>query len=499
MDLLLNLLGGFSQALTPTNLMYCFMGVALGTFIGVLPGLGALIGISVLLPVTYYLPPDAAIIMLAGIYYGGEYGGSISAILINVPGTPSSAVTAIDGNQMARQGRAAQALLATAVASFVGGSLGITLMTLFSSAIASFALSFTSWDYFAVMLLGLVASASVATGAPLKGIVAVILGVLLGTIGTDVSTGVQRYTMGYPELIGGLSLVALAMGLFGISEMISSAGQYLSARTRQRIRIRDMLPERAEVRRSVLPAIRGSSLGSLLGALPGAGATISAFLAYVLEKRLSPRPESFGKGAIEGVVAPESANNAAAQTAFIPTLTLGIPGSATMALILGALMIHGIPPGPRLMTDNADLFWTLVASFWIGNLFLLVLNIPLVGLWVRLLQIPYRFLFPSIVCLICVGVYAINLNVTDIYIVLVIGALGYAMRVTGFEAAPLLMGFILGPLMEEHLRRALQLSRGDLSAVFNSPVSTLCIVLTVSLIVGPSLSRYLRGRRTRLQ
>ncbi len=492
MEMLLNLAGGFATVITPENLFYCFLGVALGTFIGVLPGLGAMLGISLLLPVTYYLTPEAAIIMLAGIYYGGEYGGSISAILINVPGTPASAVTSIDGNRMARQGRAAVALFSAAVASFIAGSIGIALMTLFAPAIARFALTFNSADYFAVMLLGLAASASVARGSALKAVVAVVFGVLFGTIGTDVSTGVQRYTLGYPELIGGIGLVVLAMGLFGMAEVTSSAGRIGSRRGAQRIRLRDMLPARAEVIRSVLPVLRGSALGSVLGALPGTGPTIASFMAYSLEKKVARQPERFGQGAIEGVVAPESANNAAAQTAFIPTLTLGIPGTATMALILGALMIHGIPPGPELTTRNADLFWALIASFWIGNLFLLILNIPLVGLWVKLLHIPYRLLFPAIICLICVGVYSISLNPFDIFLVLIIGLMGYGMRVSGFEAAPFLMGFILGPLMEENLRRALQLGRGDPAVLVQGPIAAICVALALLLLVMPVLSHLLR-------
>lgn len=495
MDILTALLGGFAEAITLTNLMYCFLGVALGTFIGVLPGLGAMIGISLLLPVTYYLEPHSAIIMLAGIYYGGEFGGSIASILINVPGTPSSAVTCIDGNQMTKKGRAAVALFVTAIASFIGGSIGIVLMTLFSPLIADFALSFKSEDYFAVMLLGLVASASVARGSALKGLVAVLLGVLVGTVGTDVSTGVQRFTLGFPELVTGVNLVILAMGIFGLAEVVSSAGNTLPPTGDQHVRMRDMLPTRNEARRSTGPVARGSALGSLLGALPGAGPTLSAFLAYSFEKRLSREPEKFGTGIVEGVAAPESANNSAAQTAFIPTLTLGIPGTATMALILGALMIHGIPPGPKLMTEHADLFWTLVASFWIGNLFLLILNIPLVTIWVRLLKIPYRLLFPSIICFICVGVYSVSLNPFDIFLVIAIGLLGYGMRVAGYEAAPFLMGFILGPLMEEYLRRALLLGRGDVTVLVQSPVAAVCLATTSLMLLWPLVGEHVRRLR----
>jgi len=495
MELLSSVAGGFAQAVSLTNLFYCFVGVSLGTLIGVLPGIGPMLGIALLLPVTFYLPPDAAIIMLAGIYYGGEYGGSITSILVNLPGSASSAVTCIDGYQMAKKGRAAVALYVTAVASFIAGTTGILLMTLFSPVIAEFALSFTSVDYFSVMLLGLLASSSVGRGSPLKSVGALVVGVLFGIVGTDVNTGIQRYAMGFPELITGISIVAIAMGLFGLPEVISGSGDGEERIKVGKVRLRDMLPTREEVRRSTMPVVRGTSLGSLLGALPGTGVTISAFLAYSIEKRVSRTPEIFGTGAVEGVAAPESANNAAAQTAFIPTLTLGIPGSATMALILGALMIHGIPPGPQFMTDHGDLFWALVASFWIGNLFLLVLNIPLVGIWIKLLEVPYRYLFPSIICLICVGVYSVSLNVFDVWLVLGIGVLGYAMRLTGFDAAPFLMGFILGPLMEENLRRALLLNRGDFSVFVTHPISLTCLIITVLLLLWPLIGRGLRRLR----
>ncbi|WP_233495447.1 tripartite tricarboxylate transporter permease [Rhodosalinus halophilus] len=488
MELLADLAGGFAVVLTIENLLFCFAGVAMGTFIGVLPGLGAMLGIALLLPVTYYLTPEAAIIMLAGIYYGGEYGGSIAAILINVPGTPSSAVATIDGHAMTKQGRAAVALFVSAVASFAAGSVGIVLMMLFSPLIADFALSFGSVEYFAVLLLGLVGAASVGRASVIKSQLAVILGVLFGTVGTDVSTGVQRFTFGFPEFITGISLVALAMGIFGFAEIVSSTEGSAGAQGKARIRLRDMLPARGEIRASFAPFRRGTALGALLGALPGTGPTIASFMAYSLEKRVARDPTRFGDGAIEGLVAPESANNAAAQTAFIPTLTLGIPGTATMALILGALIIQGIQPGPRLMGENEELFWALIASFWIGNLFLLVLNIPLVGLWVRLVRIPYRFLFPSIVCLISLGVYSIELNIFGVFVVVGTGIVGYAMRVSGIPAAPFLMGFILGPPMEENLRRALMLARGDFTVFVTSPISAICVALAAVALAWPVAS-----------
>ncbi len=493
MDLLAGLAGGFASALTPENLLYCLIGVTMGTFIGVLPGLGAMLGIALLLPVTYYMTPEAAIIMLAGIYYGGEYGGSIAAILINVPGTPSSAVATLDGHAMARQGRAAVALFVSAMASFLAGSVGIVLMTFFAPLIAGFALSFGSVEYFAVMLLGLVGATSVGRGHQLNALIAVVLGVLAGTVGTDVSTGVQRFTLGFPELLTGISLVALAMGIFGMAEIVVTAEKPVSDPTKGRVRLRDMMPTRDEVRRSWAPWRRGTVLGAVLGALPGTGPTIASFMAYSLEKRVSRTPDAFGQGAVEGLVAPESANNAAAQTAFIPTMTLGIPGTATMALILGALIIQGIQPGPRMMAENADLFWTLVASFWIGNLFLLILNIPLVGLWVRLVNVPYRFLFPSILCLISVGVYSVDLNPFGICIVVAMGFLGVGMRMANIPAAPFLMGFILGPLMEENLRRAMLLARGDATVFLTSPISFVCLSLAALALIWPLLRR-LRSR-----
>ncbi|MGY6537116.1 MAG: tripartite tricarboxylate transporter permease [Pararhodobacter sp.] len=494
MDIVNNLAQGLLTVLTVENLLYCLAGVTMGTFIGVLPGLGAMLGIALLLPLTFYLPPEAAIIMLAGIYYGGEYGGSIAAILINVPGTPSSAVACFEGYPMTKQGRAAVALFSSAVASFVGGTVGIVLMVAFAPLIARFALSFGSVEYFAVMALGLMGAVSVARGSQLKALVAVVFGVLLGTVGTDVSTGVQRYTLGFPELITGVSLVALAMGIFGMAEIISSTGRSISGSgSKPGIRMRDMLPERREWRRSAGPVSRGTTIGAILGALPGTGPTIASFMAYSLERKVSPQSAQFGTGTIEGLVAPEAANNAAAQTAFIPTLTLGIPGTATMALLLGALMIQGIPPGPRLMVDHAPLFWALIASFWIGNLFLLALNIPLVGLWARLVHIPYRFLYPAIICLISVGVYSINLNNFDVFVVLVMGLLGFGMRVGGFQAAPFLMGFILGPMMEENLRRGMQLARGDFTVFLQSPVAAACMALIALMLVWPALS-WLRRR-----
>ncbi|MEH6727231.1 MAG: tripartite tricarboxylate transporter permease, partial [Hyphomicrobiales bacterium] len=379
MDILANLALGFSTAATPTNLFYCFAGVFLGTFIGVLPGVGPLAAVAMLLPVSFYLPPETALVMLAGVYYGAEYGGSIASILLNIPGTPSASVTCLDGYPMAQQGRAGVALFITAIASFFGAIFGVIVMVLLSPALAEFALLFGPAEYFSVMVLGLVAASVVSNHGALRGVMMVCLGILLGTVGVDINSGETRFTGGIVELRDGVSLVVVAMGLFGISEVIISARGATRSFATAKISMKQFLPTGAEWLRSFAPALRGASIGSFFGTLPGTGQTVASFVGYALEKRISRNRENFGKGAIEGVVVPESANNAAAQTAFIPTLTLGIPGSATMALMLGALMIHGITPGPRLITERPELFWGLIVSFLFGNLFLLILNIPLIG------------------------------------------------------------------------------------------------------------------------
>jgi putative tricarboxylic transport membrane protein len=483
---------GFPTAFSPENLLYCFFGVFLGTFIGVLPGVGSLAAVALLLPITFYLEPITALVMLAGVYYGAEYGGSTAAILLNLPGTPSSAVTCIDGYAMTKQGRAGVALFTTTIASFVGGSIGILLLIFFAPAIVAFALAFGPAEYFAAMLLGLVGAATIAQGSPLRGLAMVALGLLFGSIGTDIHSGVQRYTMGIPQLYDGISLVVLAMGLFGVSEIIASVRSQAHNPLAHKIRLRDMIPTSEDARRSFLPLVRGAGVGSMFGALPGAGPSIASFLAYALEKRASRRPSRFGKGAIEGIAAPEAANNAAVQTAFIPTLSLGIPGSATMAIMLGALMIHGINPGPQLMIEYPGLFWGLIARFWIGNVLLLVLNIPLIGLWVRLLTIPYKFLYPAILILICVGIYSVRSSVFDIWLVLVLGLVGYGMRLLRFEPAPLLIGFILGPMVEENFRRAMILARGDFLALFQRPVAGTLLAVTIAVILLISWAAFRR-------
>jgi TctA family transporter len=445
--------------------------------------------------VSFYLEPATALILLAGVYYGAEYGGSTASILLNLPGTPSNAVTCLDGYQMARQGRAGVALLTSTLSSFVGGTIGIVLMMGLTPLVVAFAMSITPADYFMVMLFGLIASASVGQGSVIKGIAMVILGVLLGTIGLDQNSAEVRFDFGFTGLSDGLSLVVLAMGLFGVSEVIASVRSGQHGAVTQRVTMRSMLPTRDDFRRSILPTLRGTAVGSFFGPLPGTGPSISSFMAYAVETKVSRDPSRFGRGAIEGVAAPEAANNAAVQTAFIPTLALAIPGTPTMAIMLGALLIHGITPGPRFMTENPDIYWGLIMSFWIGNLLLLVLNIPLIGLWVRILNIPYRYLYPGILCLICIGVFSVSGNPFDIWLVLVFGLLGYGMRLFGFEPAPLLLGFILGPLMETNLRRALLLSRGDFTTLVASPLSATLVAIGVA-VLGWVILRRLRRRAT---
>ncbi|MBF9043738.1 tripartite tricarboxylate transporter permease [Rhodobacterales bacterium HKCCE4037] len=478
-----NILLGFATAMTVENLMYCFVGVFLGTFIGVLPGLGSLAAISMLLPMSFYLEPTTALILLAGIYYGGEYGGSIASILLNLPGTPSAAVTCLDGNPMAKQGRAGVALFVTAIASFVGGSVGVVALMGFGPSIAQLGLSFGPADYFALMLLGLVAAVTVGGGSLVKGLIMVVLGLLLGTAGTDVTSGEFRYTFGFLELRDGVSLVAIAMGLFGIAEVVSSVREAGTRKITEKVTMRSMMPTRADMRRTVGPMARGSSIGGFLGALPGAGTVIAAFLAYATEIRVAKDKTRFGKGAVEGVAAPESANNAAAQTAFIPTLTIGIPGSATMSIMLGALMIHGITPGPLLVTDHPTIFWGLIASFWIGNLFLLVLNIPLIGLWVKVLQFPYKYIYPVVIALICIGVFSMRTSVFDVGLVVIFGGLGYLLQRTGYSAAPLILGFVLGPMLEENLRRAMLMARGDAMRMVSDPVTGSILGLSAAMLI----------------
>lgn len=487
MDLWSNIALGFATAATIFNLSYCFVGVFLGTFIGVLPGVGPLAAVAMLLPVSFYLPPETALVMLAGVYYGAEYGGSIASILLNIPGTPSASVTCLDGYPMARDGRAGVALFMTAISSFFGALVGVVVMVLLSPRLAEFALLFGPAEYFSVMVLGLIAASVVSNSGALRGVMMVCLGILLGTVGIDVNSGETRFTGGLAELRDGISLVVVAMGLFGISEVMVSARGATRSYAGGSVSMRGCLPTAREWGLSIAPALRGSAIGTFFGTLPGTGQTVASFVGYAVEKRVSRRRDKLGTGIVEGVVTPEAANNAAAQTAFIPTLTLGIPGSATMALMLGALMIHGITPGPRLISDHPELFWGLVVSFLFGNLFLLILNIPLIGLWVRLLRVPHYFLYPTVVVLICVGVFSIDNSIFDVWVTLGFGLLGYVLRLFRFEPAPMLIGFVLGPMMEEYFRRAMLLSRGDPGVFIERPGSAALLAIAALLLISTAL------------
>ena len=484
MEFFQNISLGFSVAFGVTNLFYCFLGVLLGTLVGVIPGLGVLAAISMLFPITFGLEPTTALIMLAGIWYGTTYGGSTASILLNLPGTPANAITCLDGYPMARQGRGAVALFMTTVASFFGASVGIILLTLFTPVIAEYALRFGSPEYFSLMLMGVVAASTISSGSAIKGLAMVVLGIIIGLSGMDSQTSTQRFTFGVLGLLEGISLIALAMGVFGVAEIIMSVRRVNNSDIdKETLKLKAIKPTRDDVRRSWFPMIRGSAMGSFFGTLPGTGPSIAAFLSYAIEKRVSRDPERFGKGAIEGIMAPEAANNAADQTAFIPTLSLGVPGSATMALMLGVLMIHGVAPGPQLISDQPELFWGLIMSFWIGNVLLLILNIPLIGLWVRMLTIPYHILFPAVLTFICIGAYTSGFSNLNVWMVALFGALGYLMRIFGFPGAPLLLGFVLGPLMEEHFRRAMLLSRGDFMTFFERPISGVIMALTGLILV----------------
>lgn len=483
METMDGLLFGMQTALQPSVLIYCFAGVFLGTLVGVLPGIGGLATISLLLPVTYHMAPTEAIVMLAGVYYGSNYGGSTASILLNLPGSASSAVACLDGYPMAQQGRAGIALFMTTIASFIGSMIGLALLIAFAPSITEIGFKFGPAEYFAIMLMGLVAASTLSMGAPAKSLAMVVMGLLIGSVGTDVNSGVARFSFDIPELTDAISLVALAMAIFGVSEVVSKVNKVSKTTVKEKITFRSMLPSRAEFKTTIMPMLRGSAVGSFFGALPGTGGSISSFMAYAVEKKVAKDPSRFGTGAIEGVTAPESANNAGAQTAFVPTLTLGIPGDATMALMLGALMIHGIQPGPMMMSEQPEVFWGLIASFFTGNILLLILNIPLVGLWVSILRIPYRALFPTILVLMSLGVYSVNNNVFDVYMVAGLGVLGYFMNIFNFPAAPMLLGFVLGPMVEENLRRALLLSRGDMMTFIERPISASVMAVTALLMI----------------
>jgi TctA family transporter len=482
MELFDNLGLGLETALRIENLFWCFVGVLLGTAVGVLPGIGPIATIALLLPITYTFEPVTAIIMLAGIYYGAQYGGSTTAILINLPGESSAAVTAIDGHEMARNGRAGPALATAAIGSFVAGSVAIVIVALFAPPLAGVALTFGSAEYFSLVVLGLIASIALARGSTIKALAMIFLGLLFGTVGQDIYTGTPRFSFGVRELYSGVNFVSVAVGMFGVAEILRNLE---SERTRELVtqKITGLMPTREDFRRMVAPIARGTLLGSALGILPGAGHVLASFGAYTIEKRFSRHKKEIGHGAIEAVAGPESANNAAAQTSFIPLLTLGVPPHPTMALMLAALTIHGIQPGPTIVDTQPALFWGLIVSMWIGNLFLVVLNLPLIGLWVRMLTIPYRVLFPAIVAFAAIGTFSIALNPWHIFAIAFFGLLGYVLIKLGFEPAPFLLGFVLGPLLEDHLRRALIISRGDPTIFIERPVSAALLLVAAAALV----------------
>jgi putative tricarboxylic transport membrane protein len=483
MDLIQNLGIGFQTALSFQNLLYAFMGTVLGTLIGVLPGLGPVATIAMLLPSIYALDATPALIMLAGIYYGAQYGGSTTAILINVPGESASVVTAIDGYQMARQGRAGAALAAAGLGSFFAGSVATLVVAAFAPPLTELAFKFGPAEYFSLMVLGLIGAVVLASGSLIKAISMIILGLLMGQINTDVISGVPRYSFDIPELTDGIGFVAIAMGVFGFGEIIANLGRPAEHREVFTKDVKGLWPTKDDFKAAWPSVLRGTALGSTLGVLPGGGALLSSFATYTMEKKIAGASGRFGKGDIRGVAGPESANNAGAQTSFIPMLTLGIPPNPVMALMVGAMTIKGIQPGPQVMTSNPELFWGLIASMWVGNLMLIVLNLPLIGMWIKLLTVPYRFLFPAILTFCCIGLYTLNNTNFDVFIAVIFGFIGYVFYKLGCEPAPLLLGFILGPMMEENLRRALLLSRGDWSTFLTRPLSAGLLIASALMIV----------------
>jgi putative tricarboxylic transport membrane protein len=491
MDMFSNLALGFGVALSLQNLALCFAGCLVGTLIGVLPGVGPIATIAILLPITFGLDPVGALIMLAGIYYGAQYGGSTTAILVNIPGEATSVVTTLDGHQMAKQGRAGVALGTAALGSFFAGCVATLFIAALGAPLTKLALLFGPAEYFSLMVMGLCFAVVLARGSILKAFCMIMLGLLLSTVGTDLETGQERMTMGFPPLADGIDFAVLAMGVFGFAEVLRNL-ENTETRDVVRAKIGRLLPDWNDIKQSTLPVLRGTFIGGILGILPGNGAVLGPFASYTLEKKIAKDPSRFGKGAIEGVAGPESANNAGAQTAFIPLLTLGIPPNAVMALMVGAMTIHGIIPGPQVMTKNPELFWGMIASMWIGNLMLLVINLPLVGLWVKLLQVPYRLMFPSILIFCCIGIYSVNNQPVDVAFTAAFGLFGYLLIKLGFEPAPMLLGFVLGKLMEEKLRQALIISRGSFMTFVERPISAGLLVVAVAILTVallPSINR----------
>ena len=493
-ELLANLALGFGVAFSPMNLLFCMIGALVGTLIGVLPGIGSVATIAMLLPITFGLPPVGALIMLAGIYYGAQYGGSTTSVLVNIPGEATSVVTAIDGHQMAKQGRAGAALSIAAIGSFFAGCVTTVLVAALGAPLTSVALLFGPAEYFSLMVLGLIFAVVLAKGSVLKALAMILTGLLLSQVGSDLETGAGRMTFDLPELADGIGFANIALGVFGFAEIVRNLELPPGGREILMQKVTNLMPTRDDLIKSAAPIARGTAVGAIIGILPGAGAVIASFAAYSVEKKFSKEPGKFGYGAIEGVAGPEAANNAAAQAAFIPLLTLGIPPNAVMALMVGAMTIHGIVPGPQVMTKQPDLFWGMIASMWIGNLALVVINLPLVGVWVTLLRVPYRLLFPSIVVFCCIGVYSINNSPSDVLIAAMFAVIGYWFAKHDFEPAPMLLGFVLGPLMEENLRRAMLIARGDVTVFATRPISAALLGTAIVMLILSGLPM-LRKRR----
>lgn len=492
-DLLTNVLQGFSVALDPVNLLYCFLGVLAGTLVGVLPGLGPLAAIALLLPVTFYVPVVPALIMLAGIFYGAMYGGSTTSILVNIPGEAASVVTCLDGYKMALCGRAGPALGISAIGSFVAGTLGVVILMLLAPPLARFALQFGPAEFTSLLILAIVIVAYIGSGEPLKAMMMGALGLALGLIGTDQISGNPRFTFGIWELVDGVGMVTVAIGVFGISEVFQNV-EVIERRQLIKTSFKGLFPSRQDIRDSALPILRGSLLGFFVGILPGGSHIISSFLSYGVEKKVSKHPEKFGQGAIEGVAGPEAANNAATSAAFVPLLSLGVPNNAVMALMLGAIVMHGIVPGPRLITDQSQLFWGVICSMYIGNAMLLALNLPLVGLWVQVLRVPYRLMLPMILVFCLVGIYSINASLFEMFMVILFGVFGYVMRKFDFEMAPVIMGVIIGPMLETAFRQALLLSQGSFGIFVTRPISVFFLLIAAILLCRTTVNSILKGR-----
>jgi len=489
---------GFEVALQPHNLWWSFVGVLIGNLIGVLPGLGALTAISMLLPITYTMHPVPAILMLAGIFYGSMYGGAIGAILLNLPSHPPHAVTCLDGFPMTKAGKAGTALGITMISSFFAASFGIVVMLFASPLLVSVAFKFGAAEMFSIMLLGLLAGATMSRGSPLKGVAMTLFGLVVGIVGTDVNSGVDRFTFGLMELSDRVELVALALGVFGVADFLANVNHmHAISSAKTAVRLRDMRPSKAELKQAFAPMVRGTLVGTLFGAMPGTGPTVATFVAYALERKVSRTPERFGQGALEGVASPEAASHSKTQVDFIPTMSLGIPGDAIMALILGALLIQGVQPGPQLLTEHPDIFWGLIASFWIGNALLMVMNVPMIGVWVRLLQVPYRYLFPSAILFIAVGVYSTRNSFFDVGEVVLLGIVGAILIALEFPVAPILLGYVLGPPVEENFRRALLLSRGDMTVFLRHPISAAFIAICAALVLAQAYFGVRRALRKR--